>query len=73
MQKENKEFWRTPHEAKPEGRFEFYDSRSGAKGIGMCTNGQIASVHLKEGNAGWVFRDWGSITHWRPDGMVFKR
>lgn len=70
---ENKENWRSTREGLPNGRFEFYDQYSGAKGIGVSTNGHMQSVTLKEGPSGWVFNNWGSITHWRPDGMVFKK
>lgn len=68
FEKPNEEFWRTLREGQPTGRFEFYDDRSQARGIGVVMNGHITSVTLKEGPAGWTFKGWGSITHWRPDG-----
>lgn len=67
--KPNEEFWRTIKEGYPNGRFEFYDQRSGAKGIGVVVNGHVVSSTIKEGPAGWAFRNWASITHWRPDQM----
>lgn len=69
---ENKEFWRTIREGRPDGRFEFYDEQTKAQGIAVCVNGSIASVTLKSGPSGWVFNNWGSITHWRPDGVLIR-
>lgn len=68
---ENKEFWRTMREGRPEGRFEFYDQETKAKGSAVVINGHVASIHLKEGPAGWTF-NWGSISHWRPENQKYK-
>lgn len=68
----NKEFWRTIREEIPKGRIEFYDERTKAQGIAVIIDGRIVSVMLKEGPAGFMFTDWKSITHWRPDGQTLR-